>query len=71
MTLINAREGEEYFIKAVSVDDTETEDFLFSLGCYEGEPITVISHIKGGLVVAVKDGRYTFDKVLASEIEIG
>ena len=71
MTLINAREGEEYIIKAVSVDDTETEDFLFSLGCYEGEPITVISHIKGGLVVAIKDGRYTFDKVLASEIEIG
>ena len=71
MTLINAREGEEYIIKAVSVDDTETEDFLFSLGCYEGEPITVITHIKGGLVVAIKDGRYTFDKVLASEIEIG
>lgn len=71
MTLINAREGEEYLIKAVSVDDRETEDFLFSLGCYEGEPITVISHIKGGLVVAIKDGRYTFDKVLASEIEIG
>ncbi len=71
MTLINAREGEEYLIKAVSVDDSETEDFLFSLGCYDGEPITVISHIKGGLVVAIKDGRYTFDKVLASEIEIG
>ena len=71
MTLLKAREGEEYIIKNVAVDDEETEDFLFSLGCYEGEPITVISHIKGGLVVAIKDGRYTFDKVLASEIEIG
>ena len=70
MTLLKAREGEEYIIKNVAVDDEETEDFLFSLGCYEGEPITVISHIKGGLVVAIKDGRYTFDKVLASEIEI-
>ncbi len=71
MTLLNALEGEEYLIKSVSVDDEETEDFLFSLGCYEGEPVTVISHIRGGLVLAIKDGRYTFDKVLASEIEIG
>ncbi len=71
MTLLNAREGEEYIIKSIAVDDEETEDFLFSLGCYEGEPVTVISHIKGGLVVAIKDGRYTFDKVLSSEIEIG
>lgn len=71
MTLLNAREGEEYVIKNIAVDDEETEDFLFSLGCYEGEPVTVISHIKGGLVVAIKDGRYTFDKVLSSEIEIG
>ncbi len=71
MTLLNAREGEEYIIKNIAVDDEETEDFLFSLGCYEGEPVTVISHIKGGLVVAIKDGRYTFDKVLSSEIEIG
>ncbi len=71
MTLLNAREGEVYVIKNIAVDDEETEDFLFSLGCYEGEPVTVISHIKGGLVVAIKDGRYTFDKVLSSEIEIG
>ena len=41
------------------------DDFLFSLGCYEGEPITVISHIKGGCVVSIKDGRYTIDKALA------
>lgn len=71
MTLLNAREGEEYIIKSIAVDDEEIADFLFSLGCYEGEPVTVISHIRGGLVVAIKDGRYTFDKVLSSEIEIG
>ena len=71
MTLLNAREGEEYIIKSVAVDDEETEDFLFSLGCYAGEPITVISHIKGGCVVSIKDGRYTIDKALADAIAIG
>lgn len=71
MTLLNAREGEEYIIKNIAVDDEETEDFLFSLGCYAGEPITVISHIKGGCVVSIKDGRYTIDKALADAIAIG
>ena len=71
MTLLNAREGEEYIIKNIVVDDEETEDFLFSLGCYAGEPITVISHIKGGCVVSIKDGRYTIDKALADAIAIG
>ena len=71
MTLLNAREGEEYLIKNIAVDDEETEDFLFSLGCYAGEPITVISHIKGGCVVSIKDGRYTIDKALADAIAIG
>ena len=71
MTLLNAREGEECIIKNIAVDDEETEDFLFSLGCYAGEPITVISHIKGGCVVSIKDGRYTIDKALADAIAIG
>ena len=71
MTLLNAREGEEYIIKSIAVDDEETEDCLFSLGCYAGEPITVISHIKGGCVVSIKDGRYTIDKALADAIAIG
>ncbi len=71
MTLLDAREGEEYIIKELCTDDEETDDFLFSLGCYEGEPITVISHIKGGCVVSIKDGRYTIDKNLAAAISIG
>lgn len=71
MTLLNAREGEEYIIKNIAVDDEDTEDFLFSLGCYAGEPITVISHIKGGCVVSIKDGRYTIDKALAEAIAVG
>ena len=70
MTLINANEGEEYIIKDIVADDEELKSFLFSLGCYAGEPITVVSHLKGGCVVSIKDGRYNFDKDLAAAIHI-
>ncbi len=52
MTLLDAREGEEYIIKDIATEDEELEAFLFSLGCYSGEPITVISHLRGGCVVS-------------------
>ncbi|MBE6717426.1 MAG: ferrous iron transport protein A [Ruminococcaceae bacterium] len=71
MNLRNAEEGKEYIIKDISTDDDELEDFLFSLGCYSGEPITVISHLKGSCVVSIKDGRYNIDKNLAEAISIG
>lgn len=71
MTLLNADEGREYIIKDICTEDEEMDEFLFSLGCYSGEPITVISHIKGGCVVSIKDGRYTIDKALADAIVIG
>ena len=70
MTLKNAQEGKEYIIRAIVTDDEEMDTFLFSLGCYSGEPITVISHLKGGCVVSIKDGRYTIDHQLAEAIEI-
>ncbi|MBR2474286.1 MAG: ferrous iron transport protein A [Clostridia bacterium] len=71
MNLLSAQEGKEYIIVSVNTDDDEEmEDFLFSLGCYSGEPITVISHLKGGCVVAIKDARYTIDKQLMSAIEV-
>lgn len=70
MTLIDAKEGEEYIIKGIATDDEELNSFLFSLGCYSGEPITVIQHIKSGCVVAIKDARYNIDKELASAISI-
>ena len=44
MTLLDAREGEEYIIQKITTDDEDLEAFLFSLGCYSGEPITVVSH---------------------------
>ena len=70
MNLLDAREGEEYIIKDIATDDEEMDAFLFSLGCYTGEAITVISHLKGSCVVSVKDGRYNMDNQLASAIVV-
>ena len=70
MYLINAEEEKEYIIESIETDDEELDAFLFSLGCYAGEPITVISRIKGGCVVSIKDGRYTIDNQLAEAIKV-
>ena len=70
MNLLNAQIGEEYIIKEIQTDDEELDAFLFTLGCYSGEPITVISHLKGGCVVSIKDGRYNIDNLLAEAIII-
>lgn len=70
MNLTEALEGKEYIVKNIVTDDEELDAFLFSLGCYSGEPITVISHLKGGCVVSIKDGRYNIDNQLAKAIEI-
>ena len=68
MTLKEAVEGKEYTIKQIDTDDEEMDAFLFSLGCYTGESVTVISHLRGGCVVSIKDGRYNIDNQLASAI---
>ena len=70
MTLNEADTGTEYIIKDVLTEDEEMDAFLFSLGCYKGEYITVVSRRKGGCVVCVKDGRYTIDNGLAQAIII-
>ena len=70
MTLRQAETEKEYIIKAIETDDEELNGFLFSLGCYEGEPVTVISRLKGGLVVSIKDARYNIDNELADAIII-
>ena len=70
MTLRDAKEGVEYIIKSIETDDEELDSFLFSLGCYSGEPITVVSHLRRSCVVSIKDGRYNIDKQLAEAIII-
>ena len=68
MSLAEAQEGVEYIVKDIQTDDEELDAFLFSLGCYAGEPITVVSHLRGGCVVSIKDGRYNIDNQLAEAI---
>lgn len=70
MNLTEAVEGKEYIIKQIETDDEELDAFLFSLGCYSGETITVVSHLKGSCVVSIKDGRYNIDNQLAKAIII-
>ena len=70
MTLLNAEEGKEYVVVSINTDDEELNSFLFSLGCYSGEPITVVTRRKHGCVVSIKDGRYNIDNALAEAIVI-
>lgn len=70
MSLFDAQLGVEYIIKDIRTDDEELNAFLFSLGCYSGEPITVISRLKAGLMISIKDARYNIDKELADAIII-
>ena len=70
MNLRDAKAGREYIVRGISTDDEELNAFLFSLGCYDGEPITVIAHTGSGCIVSIKDGRYSIDKQLATAIRI-
>lgn len=70
MTLKDAIEGKEYIIRDIRTDDEELDAFLFSLGCYSGETITVVSHKKKTMIVSIKDGRYCIDSQLAEAITI-
>ncbi|MBQ7845327.1 MAG: ferrous iron transport protein A [Clostridia bacterium] len=70
MTLLTAQEGKEYIIQRIDTDDEEMDSFLFSLGCYSGEPITVVARKRGGCVISVKDARYSIDDQLARAIVV-
>ncbi len=68
MNLTEVQTGKEYIIKEIVTDDEEMNAFLFSLGCYSGEPITVVTRKRSGCVVSIKDGRYNIDNQLAEAI---
>ena len=70
MNLTQAQEGKEYIVEQIHIDDEELLSFLFSLGCYSGEAITVISRRRGGMVISIKDGRYSIDTQLAEAIAV-
>ena len=71
MNLMSVPEGKEFIISRIETDDEELNAFLFSLGCYSGEPITVVSRARRGCVIAVKDARYNIDSQLAEAIVVG
>ncbi len=68
MNLTQVQEGVEYIIDSIETNDEELDSFLFTLGCYAGEPITVIAHRKDGCTVSIKDARYSIDNKLAQAI---
>lgn len=68
MNLLDAELGREYIVDRIDTDDEELDAFLFSLGCYSGEPITVIARRRGGMTVSIKDGRYNIDPQLGEAI---
>ncbi|AZK46258.1 FeoA family protein [Paenibacillus lentus] len=68
--LTHGKLNTEYIIKAVETNDKELKEFLFTLGCYEGETVTIISILAENYVIAVKDARYSIDKDLAEVISI-
>lgn len=70
MTLFEAQEGKEYIIQQINTDDEELNSFLFSLGCYSGEKITVVSRKKSNCVISIKEARYSIDSQLAQAIVV-
>ena len=70
MSLLHAQPGREYIVRNITTNDEDMDAFLFSLGCYAGEPITVVFHRRSSCVVSIKDGRYNIDNQLAAAIVI-
>ena len=70
MDLTVATIGKEYTIHSINTQEPELDAFLFSLGCFSGEPITVISRRRSSCTVAIKDGRYCIDPRLARAITL-
>jgi ferrous iron transport protein A len=68
--LLNAETNKKYIIKKVNINDDEAKSFLFRLGCYEGEPITIVSKKRKSCIVVIKDGRYNLDKQLSEAIQV-
>ena len=69
MNLLQGEIGQTYTVKEIDTTDEEMNAFLFRLGCYSGEAITVVDR-KKNLVVSIKDARYNIDPELAIAINV-
>ena len=70
LNLKTAPVGEELIVRSIETDDEELDAFLFSLGCYSGEPVTVVSRRRSNCVIAIKEARYCIDTQLAEAITV-
>ena len=70
MTINDATEGREYVIRQIESDDEEMKSFLFTLGCYEGEKITLKIRRRGVIIINIKDAKYSIDRNLAEAIKV-
>ena len=68
VTLLDAEVGKTYIVKEINTEDDDMNSFLFRLGCYAGEPITLVSKKKNSCIVVIKDGRYNLDALLSKAI---
>lgn len=70
-TLAEGQANTTYTIAHINTHgDAEMKSFLATLGCYEGQEITIISMLQGNYVINVNNARYSIDADLASAIHI-
>ncbi len=70
LTVALAELNVEYLIKEIHTEEQELVNFLFTLGCFPGEKITVLSKLSSNFVITIKDARYSIDTELADSIAI-
>lgn len=67
MTLSKARIGQRGVVSEITGTEKDCR-FLLTLGCSEGEEITLVSKISDNYVINVKDSRYAIDGQMARMI---
>lgn len=67
MNLSKAQLGVTYRIECVQAK-LKTVEYLLTLGCFEGEQLTLVSKLSGNYVVSLKDSRYAIDEEMAKDI---
>lgn len=70
MLLSQGAANESYKVSDIQVTDEAMGDFLFSLGCYPGEKVTLLSKLRSNFVIHVKNARYSIDQDLAQSIVV-
>jgi len=70
MALAKGKLNTTYTVQSVNTDQEDLREFLFTLGCYPGEKVTIISKLASNYIVNIKDARYSIDEDLANAIMV-